>query len=294
MPTTPFSLKNNFSFTSIVNSFSIWVFLGSFCTSQFFAKSFDSQFTWQSSLVLALSVWIIYTLDHILDGKKLKSQSKTLRHYVHFRYQKWFFYAILCVALFAGSLVIQHLTKHVIKAGMVIAILTAFYLATNQWLMNKKPSYTKIFIKEIIIAFVVMLGFAWLPITNGQFIWSSSPTFYMPLGVFFFINLINLLTFSRFDFRADSLSRFLSITRIIGVRKTRLTITALLVFTTVAVILSVLLNWIAIAMFLVFILMLSTLWIINLMPQFFSLYERYRFWGDFVFVIPMLFLSIEW
>ncbi len=78
---------------------------------------------------LALIVWAIYSIDRLLDSKKLQSpETATARHRFYRRHFKPL--AALTLAGCAGALylVLRHLTAQVILPGVMLGLLVALYL----------------------------------------------------------------------------------------------------------------------------------------------------------------------
>lgn len=287
----PFIRVSRFSIAEFLNSFSILVSLGAFICSRFFAQMAQSEFGYHHSLILALSVWVVYTVDHILDGQKLKELSKANRHYVHYKYSKELttICALLVVLILILSIVYLNVSWFII--GLSVAAVTSLHLLINHRLQTKKVS--RVFLKEIVIALVVTIGFGVLPLLNGQNFSSKSINGLIIIASLFTLNLCNLLTFSRFDFRSDSLSSFMSIARVLGVRKTTNVIWVLL-FQNVLLLSSLIyFDVLSLVEILTLVTMSSMLLVINVFPRTFAINERYRFWGDLIYCFPALALAFQ-
>src|SRR6187431_1308602 len=66
-----------------INLLSIDVALGAVCSALFFARLLSVRILPFGLITLGLSVWIIYSVDHLLDARKLKSKASTMRHRFH-------------------------------------------------------------------------------------------------------------------------------------------------------------------------------------------------------------------
>ncbi len=100
-------------------------------------------FAWQWSL--PLSVWVIYTADHLLDAYNLKEKAETTRHYFHVQY----FYKILSVWL-AGlaicALILPFLLPfHLVLAGVGLGAISLIYFAVIHFIRN---THSVLFLKE--------------------------------------------------------------------------------------------------------------------------------------------------
>ncbi len=97
-------IKNNenfkaFPFLRLLNTLSIDVVIGSIFSSYLVVKLLDVEPTWAFWIVLPVSVWIIYTLDHIIDAYRLKKQANTFRHFFHYQYKKTIIVTIAIISI---------------------------------------------------------------------------------------------------------------------------------------------------------------------------------------------------
>ncbi len=179
---------------------SIDVVIGALLCGGFVVKLLNSEpdFVWW--IVLPISVWIIYTIDHLIDGYKLKDNAHTYRHYFHFRYIKPLIYAILILSVINLILVLFFMEKQIVIFGFIAAFLTGLYLG-GVYLFRKKGSW--LFQKELFVAFVYTIG-----IWGGP---ASLIDFYLQyhhwvcLVGFFILVLTDLLVFSFYESETDKL-----------------------------------------------------------------------------------------
>lgn len=179
---------------------SIDVVIGSILCGGLVVKLLNSEpgFVWW--IVLPISVWIIYTMDHLIDGYKLKDKAHTYRHYFHFRYIKQLIFAILIFSAINIILVLFFLEKQIVIFGIVAATITGFYLL-GVYLFQKKRSW--FFQKELFVAMVYTIGIWGGPASLIDF----NLQFYqwICLLVFFILVLTDLFVFSLYESEADQL-----------------------------------------------------------------------------------------
>lgn len=179
---------------------SIDVVIGSLLCGAFVVKLLDVQpgFAWW--IVLPLSVWIIYTVDHLIDGYKLKNAAHTYRHYFHYYYAGPLTYALVIFSVINAVLVLFFLEKQIVMFGVAAVFITGVYLF-GVYLFRTKRS--RFFQKELFVAIVYTTG-----IWGGP---ASLLHFYLPLAkwacliAFFSLVLIDLLVFSLYENETDSL-----------------------------------------------------------------------------------------
>ena len=193
------NLYNYFNFLSLD------VVLGSLAGMGFFAHLLRVNLVLEIYLVLGLTVWIIYTLDHLLDVRKTKNQPSSPRHKFHFKYGKPISFALTFAFILVVAMLIFLPTLHflivpgVILAGVITLILGLFYF------LGRKTA----FLKEFLIALFYILGIALAPYLFKQT--PIPPQLYI-FGVFYFlIAWINLLILSYLDRDLDAKDGFNSV-----------------------------------------------------------------------------------
>lgn len=262
----------------LINALSIDVALGAVCSAAWFAKGFDVQLRPYAFLALGLTVWIIYTADHLLDARKVAKEASTYRHRFHQQYFK-----ILAVCLVIAVVIdfgfIFFVRVQILYAGLALFSIVVLYLLVNRWLS---------FVKELVIAIVYCSGVL-LPtlslkstgLSTGDYLWIVS---------FFLTALINLMVFSIYDFPSDKSDGYNSFVRTFGVRLTQQILSVFFLvqvglagmlavhgFWNVATVLSV---------------MNITLFLLFIKPSYFAKADLYRVVGDGVFLFPVVLLLV--
>ena len=240
--------------------------------------------------VLGIAVWLIYTLDHLLDARRLGETASTPRHKFHHRYFRQVSWVWGILALLECILVFWQLETMAIWFGLVMGGITLLHLALVKVVGDRT---SPLLIKESGVAFVYAAGVWGLPILiTGA--WERLETDLL-FFQFLLLALINLLLFSYFELETDEKDKQTSFVRAIGERKSVWFIGLLLLLMPLTEIISFLWvsDWssglwvrgILWGMWLI----LAALWAF---PKWFSNYERYRTWGDGAFLLPIL--SLLW
>ncbi len=101
--------------------------------------------------LLALAVWVVYTLDHLQPGV-------ALRHHFHARYRKWFLWGI-GLSIAAAFWLSQLIDVRVRLWGMVMVAASSLYFLVFvvSWCWRENPG------KEPAIAVLFVAG-CWLPV----------------------------------------------------------------------------------------------------------------------------------
>ncbi|MDB4107956.1 hypothetical protein OAD66_08720 [Bacteroidia bacterium] len=258
--------------------------LGSFSTYLFFSKIYKANPNYLIALGLALGVWFIYTLDHLLDGVTLKERAVSIRHKEHFDNKKALKTLLVLVAFVLLTIAFLIPQEYYRFIG-VLVLLTGLHFAMN-YLVSESVK-RRIFLKEVFIAFVVTLGFAYTPFLELE----DKYTFGLIgnyLVFIFFINLANLILFSLFDKDADKLSSTLSIARFYSNRTLQFFIAlSLLISLGYALVLYLGCSCISTVAFTVILCMQLTLFVISQFPAYFRINDRFRFYGDLIYLYPL-------
>lgn len=184
------------SIIDFLNVFSVPVALGSVSTSFFFSRYFLADVSIVFYWLLGSSIWIVYTMDHLIDGSRLKDKAVFLRHKVHYTYRSVLWPILL--ALVAFNIIISFLfaSKTLILSGLVIGGVVGIYFLITQvfaWVYG--------LLKEIVVAVVVAFGMVVMPALEGGV--EVDIHLISAAAVFICLNLTNLLIFSYFDFEGD-------------------------------------------------------------------------------------------
>lgn len=140
---------------------------------------------------LALTVWIVYTLDHLRDAMTIPMIASTDRHRFH---QQNFrtITAVLVVIAAVDFVVIWFLPAAVVRWGIVLGVAVMLYLIFQRHLK---------FLKEFFVACLYIAGIL-LPSLAGLEV-HLVPEETLIIAKYFITALMNLLLFSLFDFQED-------------------------------------------------------------------------------------------
>jgi 4-hydroxybenzoate polyprenyltransferase len=265
-----------FRFYRHVNILSLDVVAGAVVGALFFGRVFDVRILSHGLAALALTVWIIYTADHLRDAKKIRHKASSPRHAFH---QKHFqTLAVLCIlACITDVVFLFFIRPQVLVAGICVSALVGLYLLLHR---------TFFFLKEVFVAGLYTLGVL-LP---SLFVSSGNLTVLEGILIcdYFLIALLNLLIFSYFDEHADLHDKLGSFVTKFGSKHTLKVIRLLFGF---VFLLTIAGSFIVIdATLLVPVLMALVLLCTLTWPNYFRQHERYRIAGDAIFFLPLLYI----
>lgn len=239
---------------------------------------------WPFFVVLGLAVWLIYTLDHLLDAQKLGASASTPRHQFHHRFFKPLLVIWTILLLACGGMALTLMGKTAILFGLGMLGMTLGHLLLVRWVGDKTSPFL---IKEMGVTLVYCLGIWGLPLlVSGTW---NAPSLLALLVQFVLLALVNLLEFSMFEHDLDAQDGQTSFVRAIGKKATRRLVMALLLL--VFALSAVLFCYGAQAVgkvALIHALMGAGLVCLLVWPRTFVNLERYRAWGDGVFLLPYL------
>ena len=220
--------------------------------------------------VLALCVWIIYTLDHLLDARKYPGM---MRYQFYKRHEK----ALLIITLGLVGLLIYLLT-HLPFALLWKGALLSLPIFSYQLLIRYYPAQG-LLIKEAAVALVYTLG-------TGIFVWTQSLTLVSLTALIwlFLLAWASILSYSYLESQEDSEEGMLSIVHLSSRGFTRQLITILLGLAGLLILpLFAAWGW-------VFALpALGMMALTALLPQ---AYPSHRYWGELAFLIPGIWFLI--
>jgi len=264
----------------LLNILSLDIVAGAIICAVFFARIFEVVVLPYGFISLGLTVWVIYTADHLLDAAKLQTTASTPRHRFHQRH----FDALLVAALIAAvvdGLQLFYIRTSVFVGGIVLASIVVVYFFIQRRLTFLKESFGAILYAGGVLLIPVSLRQTGLSIMHAMFALQ-----------FFLVALTNLLLFSWFDYAPDQRDNHNSFARSFGEAETRrvikvvFVVNALLtIFQVTAFPASVLPETILTAMNLV-------LLIIFVNKPYFESDDRYRLVGDAIFLLPLFYILI--
>ncbi|MFK7922554.1 MAG: hypothetical protein AB8H47_11395 [Bacteroidia bacterium] len=280
-------LRKGYAFLQLL---SIDVILGALFSGMMVAKLLVVQMPSYWYWVLPLSVWVIYTTDHLMDARRLKDKAHTPRHLFHFQYSKWI------VVIWGGSILLCTLyvpwiiSTEILYFGIGMGGLVLVHLALV-WIIGDRIAW--FLHKELGVGAIYAAGVWGGPLALYADI---IPLWAWMMGIqFFLLALLNLLTFSTYERETDALDQHTSFVRAIGEGRTRLLIVLLaMLIIGLGIYVSLITEppsflW---AVQAVYALMLGILLWVFFDEKRFRFAERYRLWGDAVFMLPILTLLV--
>lgn len=271
-------MKSAVTLYRFFNYLSLDVACGAMVCAAFFAKILDVQLRPYGLASLGLTVWIIYTTDHLLDVRKLKQVASSQRHRFHQNNFRSLGMALI-IAGFADLLLVLFIRRPILNWGIGLSFIVLIYLFFQQKLVFMKEFVISLLYSAGILLPAMSLTTVTLSIVEGILVAS-----------FVLTAFINLILFSCYDWKDDLMDKHSSlVTRLGRFRAQKILIVLFLVQAILLAGLILMTPYKSEALILA--LMNLPLMILFLFPEKFSGEENlYRLIGDMVFLFPMPYL----
>ena len=243
-------------------------------------------------VVLPACVWMIYTLDHLLDARRLKATAHTERHLFHHRHFKVLSSILMIIGILTALASFLWLPLRIIYFGLGMVCLVILHLCLVSII---KGRISKWFQKELGVALIYAIGVAGGP---GVLIFPAKQGLFIGLCIqLIIIAATNLLMYAMYELEIDQKDGQTSFVRAIGTVRTQqilkiLSILYLLITFILCTYFTGVYLWVG--QFLFAIMLGIHLWM-SLKVEQFEQKQRYRIWGDALFILPVLgiiFLSL--
>ncbi len=148
-----------------MNLLSLDVVAGSLLSGMFAAHVLKTSPGWAYWAVLAISVWIIYTLDHLVDATRLRENAHTPRHLFAYKNINFLVGAIGVLTVLDAYLVLSFMEKEVLFYGLSLGALVLVYFLVLHHASSRQSILVQ---KEIIVALVYTAGVWGIPVMYAE------------------------------------------------------------------------------------------------------------------------------
>lgn len=253
--------------------------IGAVVTSLFIAKYLGSDIPHVASITLLLAVLAIYNFDHLMDARRVSSIARSARHRFYQQNQRFLsiYQLILMLALIT---IIWYLPAEILRAGLVLALLTGIYFILLFFVFPNK-----FMLKEIIIASVYAMALFLAPIYSASGITADNwLVFWLQILL---MAVANTLIFAWYDHEIDIAEGHTSLARNLGKSIVYRVVVAILI---IILSISVFQVWSGAEILQqgIIMLMALVLYFSLLASRPLAKNDRYRIIGDAVFIIPVI------
>lgn len=259
-----------------LNLLSLDVAGGAVISALFFARIFAIHILPWGWMSLGLTVWIIYTADHLIDAHRTQVPAASTRHRFHQKYFRTIL-TIWSAAVICDVVLIMLIRKAVLHWGLGLSVTVIIYFLVQPYLK---------YIKEIVGAFLYCAGVL-LPVIalSGG---SVDPVARITIAPFALTVLCNLILFSFMDLGRDKQDHHHSLATELGERKTRIVLSILFSLNSVLLLIGAVSHLYSGATLTVLASMNGLLLLIFLFRKRLGADEKFRLLGDAIFFIPLL------
>lgn len=268
-------------FWRYLNILSIDIALGAMAGCAFFASILHVTLRPQAYLSLGMVVWMIYTVDHLLDASRDIKSLSTERHRFHREHRRWLTYLVVAVALMV--MVQTFLVRiPVLVSGLVVGGFVALYILLQRFLG---------FLKEIAGALLYTAGIVIAPATLSE--QPLTVTTWVLVIIFCLTAYVNLMICSRYDIAIDLADKHRSFTTQFGVPATNKVIAVSLGIILLLMIVSLFRTDANLGALTLLAFMNGLLVMVLTMRGYFGLADRHRLFADLAFILPLLYLIFD-
>ena len=190
----------------LINNLSVDVVLGAICGQYFFARLLDIDLNFSVYLLLGLTVWVIYTSDHLWDARFILKKAESERHLFHQKYFKNLTIVLGVVLFLIAGLFAKIVTlQEVLVPGLLFSILIGVSFVFLRYRNARKHG-----LKEVSTAILYVAGIAFAPLIYADELFNPLRFGLFRFG-YFMIALVNLLMLSHFDKKEDEAHGFGSV-----------------------------------------------------------------------------------
>jgi len=192
------------------------IVLGALATSCFAARLFESSPGVIWWITLALTVWLLYAGDHMLDAWKHRKKVQREMHYFLLKHRRWIIYSLGVVTVVDFMLVLNLLDKELFKFALILAGLVLLFYAMRH--IFRKNRF--LFLPGEVFVLLLYLGGTWLgPAVSAEGGFETSQG--LVALIFAGVLLMNLGVISLYDIQLDSRMGISSLANVLGKKNTK-------------------------------------------------------------------------
>ncbi len=270
----------------LIRILSLDIIAGVIAGSLFAARMMSIILPWPYLLVIAVTAWIIYLSDHLVDGIKKKGESVNEIHRIFYKYKTPVILLIIMALIFDFSTALFFLPPGILQFGLIIGGATVLYILFTILFAGDTRV---LFIKEIWISLIYTFA-----IWGGPVIYAGGHAESWQVMVMVSYGLLvmaNVFTYSYYEYDMDIADRERTFAVDFGTRVTRIFITVTLILAGSFWITSAIIWGLpALPALIILALMFAGLLVLIIFPAFFRKSGSYGIWADTVFLIPFLIL----
>lgn len=268
----------------LVRILSLDIVAGVVAGSFFAAHIMNARLPWTYLVVIALTSWLVYLTDHLIDGLRKGEDTRYEVHRLFYRYKTPVILFILVAGIFDFRLVLYTLPAEILQLGLITGGATLLYLMFTIILAGDVKI---LFVKELWITLIYTIA-----IWGGPVIYGGNTTQTWQVAVMISYGLLvlaNVLLYSYFEYDKDMADREHTFAVDFGTSVARIVIVAALVLSFTLLIINLVIFGKPDPVESI-ILGLMTAGLVSLVsiPRWFKDSESYGIFADALFLLPFL------
>jgi len=268
-----------------IQAFSIDIALGGVIGALFIAKYLGVELDYLVVIELFVTVWLIYTFDHLVDSGSGRYELIAYRHKIHSKHSTSL-WGIWSFALIVALSLLFKIPSATLMAGSILGVFVVMYFVSLK-LLEEGNLYHKEFSAALIYATGIFIG----PVSIFE--GALSADILILFVEYVLLAAINLLVFSLYEQLANEKSGFQSLLKTLGIEKIRIISWTLILVVILISVLSIIWYWdnsqILKAQFIILLMTICLIFVFINRGTFIR-QERYRMVGDAVFFLPILYI----
>ena len=122
---------------TLIRILSLDVVAGALATGAMVTRIMKVSMPWSWWIVLPMSVWVMYTTDHLMDAYRLKEQAHTPRHLFHHQYFTLLAVIAAVSLLLCIGVMPWFLPVELVVMGVVVGLAAMAHLGLVSWLKDR-------------------------------------------------------------------------------------------------------------------------------------------------------------
>lgn len=179
---------------SLIHVLSLDIVAGAAASGALASAALDVQMRWGWWAILPLSVWVVYTADHLADGWKTGGNSVNPRHRFHYDHARILVVCLTAAAVVCAALALFAIREVVLFGGIILSLVAVLHLALARFSRFRAG-------KEVSVAFIYTAG-----IWFGPFLAADSVSVYAWILLILFLaaTILNLIMNSIMESEMDA------------------------------------------------------------------------------------------
>ena len=161
-------------------------------------------------VLLPVSVWFIYLLDHIVDGMKVRDKFFNEKYNFYFLHKKPLIALLIIMMIFNSYLALQYISLQLLLFGIVLSLIVVLYFILHHFLQAFRFYFLQ---KEFLIGLVYTAGIFGGPVVlTGQ----VNKIQIIVMISYLLMVLANIFSYSYFEYELDLKIRAKSVAVVYG------------------------------------------------------------------------------